>query len=690
MEVPKILENLNDIHQNEEEESKYRVIGEELRSIYNQSSKPGFMRSVYRVVSQVPEHGQNCFISKLNNLLPKASLSKRLNLYSLLAKNQTTIKLSIPTTLLRLEGREKPYLLQTRRDGFLQVKPCHEDEFFVHKCKMNNDNFPLNCGKIQGRELLLFFTKEQSEKFWNSNKEERCLQNFILGKSNPASITRVLWREGMKNRYFTIINRRMINEKEKKSPNKKINAHKRNSSFTSMAEFKYTNLIFPTSKSINNPFKLSKRVERDKSHSFTLDIEKSSTLDSSFHTNVDGEKSSSDIDYTDHWISPQTISLLKDELNKEFIVSTKNTESCCAIETFIKIDDIEAMVDQIINFLNTLVFRQYNIKGIVLDFMQDKTNSWVLLNCKEYTSGSRINLEVNNLNLRRKSQKSNRSQSLEFSNIEEEAEKRKPAKGKFKAHYDDTQESKKNLPFKIKLKRPAMAEKTLMMSEKELLERCNKVNEKLDKILTQGQSEWLRTFNPKEESIKNYKPMYNFCKTPQMDPKIKSWNSIQSEYEKETQPKETFWDDKKHIFTRKCIMDAVDNIDEMAMNVQISRTKKQNLVKKYGGDDFWNQFIISLYSKILQNAALKARFKFTRVENFDMIVTGMFKIFDGDISLEFRRKVRSIHQNMSITTFEFNSYVNLFNATLLEFDIDSEDQRIIMAQINSMKGLVCR
>mmetsp|Transcript_9564 Transcript_9564/g.9514 ORF Transcript_9564/g.9514 Transcript_9564/m.9514 type:complete len:82 (-) Transcript_9564:44-289(-) len=80
----------------------------------------------------------------------------------------------------------------------------------------------------------------------------------------------------------------------------------------------------------------------------------------------------------------------------------------------------------------------------------------------------------------------------------------------------------------------------------------------------------------------------------------------------------------------------------------------------------------------------------TRADNFEMIATGMFKIFDGDVSLEFRRKVRSIHQNMSITAVEFNSYVNLFNATILEFDIDSEDQQIIMAQINSMKGLVCR
>lgn len=126
------------------------------------------------------------------------------------------------------------------------------------------------------------------------------------------------------------------------------------------------------------------------------------------------------------------------------------------------------------------------------------------------------------------------------------------------------------------------------------------------------------------------------------------------------------------------------------MNVQLAKIKKQNLVEKYGGHDFWNKFILSLFNKILKNDHLSAMFKNSRLENFEMIVSGMFKIFDGNVSLEFRRKVRTVHQNLGITNIHFNNYSNAFEATLHEFNVEEDEKCVIMSQIRSMKGLICK
>ncbi|CAG9319260.1 unnamed protein product [Blepharisma stoltei] len=73
-----------------------------------------------------------------------------------------------------------------------------------------------------------------------------------------------------------------------------------------------------------------------------------------------------------------------------------------------------------------------------------------------------------------------------------------------------------------------------------------------------------------------------------------------------------------------------------------------------------------------------------------MIVTGMFKIFNCNVSLEFRRKVRGSHLNRGINEIQYNSYSELFEKTLMEFEVDEDDRYLIMKQIKSMKCLICR
>lgn len=188
----------------------------------------------------------------------------------------------------------------------------------------------------------------------------------------------------MKNKYFTIINRKKLNNRNKKTQNKTNNSEfKKGNTITSDYDFRYANMMLPTSQSINNPFRIRNKTPVMKSRTITQ-----SNTDLSKLTLANEDKNikkvfslstiineTDDIIQRSQWISNETIKLLKVEFNKEFIVSTKDNESCYAIESFVKISDIEEMVTQIVNFLNCFIFKQKSLRALVLDFIKDKNNT---------------------------------------------------------------------------------------------------------------------------------------------------------------------------------------------------------------------------------------------------------------------------------------------------------------------------
>lgn len=145
--------------------------------------------------------------------------------------------------------------------------------------------------------------------------------------------------------------------------------------------------------------------------------------------------------------------------------------------------------------------------------------------------------------------------------------------------------------------------------------------------------------------------------------------------------------DKNDEYINRCFKDIIGKIDEMNMNTELLKVKKQNLVGKYGGEEFWNDFVGSLYVKLMKNENLS---KFFKLSDLKMITVGMFKLFNGCATLDFRRKIKLAHEYMGICDKDFVAYSNYFEETLNNFEIDTEDKKSIMSQIKSMKYLICR
>ncbi|CAG9334564.1 unnamed protein product [Blepharisma stoltei] len=675
MEVPIILQHLKDYHQNTIERDEITHIREDIINFIHDFSKKTGLRGSNFGNKLCPDSSQNCYISKLNNLLPKSEFSPRLNLFSLLAKfsNKVNINASVPTTLIKLE--ETSCIIRTKKDGKIHSKPCTSEDFFNLTQEKKDSDCPLFCFKSPGQDTVAVFTIDSALKIWNPSETNAFMQQFIQGRSSTISFTRVLWRQGLKNKYFNIVNKAKKEKKLKKiSPKQQKLVHKRSISSTNLSEFKYRDMMLPSSQSVNNPYKVAKTPIKNKNlknASFSELPKQDLGINRAASPGIFSRETKQCS------LTEELSKIIGEGTYKEFIVTTKDSESCYAIESLVKIPEIENMVNQIVQFLNNEIF-QNSLKAIVLDFLQNRNNNWFLLDCKEYLADE---IEKKKIIMPRIN-KPRRSRSLichkKVSNFEdEEIKSEEPPK--------DIIKRQKTVSVKLKPSN-TIKERPRITDEKELLQRCAEVNQKVDqiisskKLLRASSTNFIQT-----ESPHNYLSSSSYTQLNDMTPLPNTPVG-----KKRLQISESLWDDKCHHMTQKHFSGIIENFDEMTLNAHVAKLKRQNLVEKYGGDQFWNNFILSLYNKVLGSEQLYSYFKNCNLDNFEMIVTGMFKIFNGNVSLEFRRKVRGSHLNRGINENEFNAYSDLFEKTLVEFQVEEEDKHAIMMQIKSMKCLICR
>mmetsp|Transcript_28520 Transcript_28520/g.28180 ORF Transcript_28520/g.28180 Transcript_28520/m.28180 type:complete len:167 (-) Transcript_28520:184-684(-) len=149
-------------------------------------------------------------------------------------------------------------------------------------------------------------------------------------------------------------------------------------------------------------------------------------------------------------------------------------------------------------------------------------------------------------------------------------------------------DDKIKLPFRIRTTRNKLTQAKINCSEKELFERCSKVNEKLEQIASLNPMSYLKDVNLKEQSIKAYQNRYQLenysfnSSQPKTEPSTAETPSIT----KQESTTNAVFNDKILDHTRKLISDGINHLDEMKMNTELLKVKSHNLVGKYGGDEF--------------------------------------------------------------------------------------------------------
>ncbi|CAG9319268.1 unnamed protein product [Blepharisma stoltei] len=696
MDIPKILECLKDFHQNAIVRDEIINFREDIRSLINTSLQKGLLRSIQSKAIAFPEFAKNSYVHKLNNLLPKSTESQNLNIFQQFAKYNTKIKpkISIPTTLLKMDNISVPFALFTSQNGSIEVQSSEivEDDFFEPFTNKRSSFIPLFCYKLKSKGVSLLFSADDAKKTWKSAESNALLQYFINCKSNPQSIIRVVWRKCTTSKYYTIINRSKTIYRSFKNPQRnKKRAMTLNKSYSNLCDFKYRNMIQPLSQSVNNPFKLKSKPQefiRSGLVRSRTEIPHKSNKTNNFPLEA---SLSSECILEEDDLSVQEKSFSLDEIifndarDRGFVVNTKEIESCYGIEVNTKIPQIEKMLEEIVNFLSTQVFYQQGVGGIVLDFIQDKNQNWFFLECNEYFIDSKLPIEIGRMkNKQMKILKTRRARSFDET-VKKKSEGR--AKENSLQRVREEVKNENMLPFKIR-KKASKVNKASIDSEKELLVRYNTINEKLNKIISSKKLVFSK--NCLDEPSNNYPINSNFS-SPYNDKKSSQIYQFQASKKKLLNKQiDSLWNDKQHAYTKKCFSDTVDHFDEIISKIKMAKTGFKNLVEKYGGSEFWDSFIVSLYNQILSSETLSRHFKNSQLKDFARIHSGIFQIFSGSVGLELRRKIRSVHHHLGISERDFDCYTEIFFKTLDEYRVQEEDKQLIASQIKSMKGLICK
>ncbi|CAG9312013.1 unnamed protein product [Blepharisma stoltei] len=653
MNISLTLDSLNQFHQKAMEIDQINQFRDDIVTLIKSSSKKGLFKGIINP----SEHIQNSRTKKLNSILPKNQFHNRINIFEEFIKHpDVSIGINVPPTLVRIAQSAVPFLIQTLKNGKVATRVYQEGEFFIQNKEDDNSIF---CYKAQNKETVLFFDGESAKLMWESSQEPVAMQPFIESLSNPPSLTRIVWKEGSKTKYFSIINKKKIPVRSKSGTKVTLDKKVKQARLRScVSPFEYSKSILKTTKSVNNPFKLNSNLKFPRFESSPSNSKAS--LNQSDFSNIKKNLIWSDVE-----------KIIEVDRTKNFLVNSKVPENCISLETKGKFDEIDKMTFNVVNFLNEHVFKDFKISAIVLDFIQDKSRKWILLKCRECSFDSHFDINFHHEKERSSSlprRKLSSSSSKGSNSFHEEMAE--PEILDNRLSFNNREELKCN-EAQVQSKKKPKSIPLDEISEKDLSGRYEKINKIANQktiitpnIIKEPSTPQYYTSNP---LLSKFKCPYHKVIIDQIKPQ----DSVQN-------------------YTQQHMNEAVDSFDEIKIKGQISKLRSENLVQKYGGDLFWQEFILSLYNKVLASELLNKYFKNCKLENFTMIVNGMFIIFNGQVSLEFRRKVRAMHQNMGLLEKEFDCYSNIFEDQLNEYQVEENDKQIIMSQIKSMKYLICR
>ena len=110
-----------------------------------------------------------------------------------------------------------------------------------------------------------------------------------------------------------------------------------------------------------------------------------------------------------------------------------------------------------------------------------------------------------------------------------------------------------------------------------------------------------------------------------------------------------------------------------------------NLFQKYGGADFWSDFLNIFYTRVTSSPLLSRFFVDKDVDNIKTMLIGLLEItlvteghYPEDV-------LKEGHKYMEITNEEMDEWVRIYTGVLRESGIEEEDQKTVLAVVGSYR-----
>lgn len=109
----------------------------------------------------------------------------------------------------------------------------------------------------------------------------------------------------------------------------------------------------------------------------------------------------------------------------------------------------------------------------------------------------------------------------------------------------------------------------------------------------------------------------------------------------------------------------------------------ENLYARVGGEEAITGMVSEFYSKVLADPELRPFFKDTKIERLHAMQREFFSAALGGPIKYTGRPLRSVHAGLGIKPDHMKRFVDHLLETLDRFDLSEEEQRDIIARINT-------
>ncbi|OMJ96015.1 hypothetical protein SteCoe_391 [Stentor coeruleus] len=113
-----------------------------------------------------------------------------------------------------------------------------------------------------------------------------------------------------------------------------------------------------------------------------------------------------------------------------------------------------------------------------------------------------------------------------------------------------------------------------------------------------------------------------------------------------------------------------------------------NLFQKYGGADFWSDFLNVFYTRITDSELLSRHFADKDIDHIKSMLIGLLEVTLVTEGHYPEDSLKEGHKNMGITGAEFDNWIKIYTSALKDSGIADEDAASILALVQGYRHCI--
>ncbi|OMJ87085.1 hypothetical protein SteCoe_11233 [Stentor coeruleus] len=113
-----------------------------------------------------------------------------------------------------------------------------------------------------------------------------------------------------------------------------------------------------------------------------------------------------------------------------------------------------------------------------------------------------------------------------------------------------------------------------------------------------------------------------------------------------------------------------------------------NLFEKYGGADFWSDFLNAVYIRLTKSEFVHHHFSDKNISHIKEMLLGLLELtLVSNVEIP-KSEMKEFHKNLRISGDEFDEWISIYRLTLDEFGLSESDCTHIVSILSSFREII--